>query len=294
MFTSSFYSFLSPPPTNQLFKSPALISNISPRRVSPLTLCPWVLVQVLRVSPCAEVRSSSLPSTLLPSTPASVFLLTVPIHMLPLPDEIASVGYTLLTGWDTHFRFLPPFFLSQMLTGWAQALGTPGWAHWLGGRRHSACRACWMPAPSLSQPGLPPGSLLVPGSFHNSVSLYLLYLSPVCPSFSLFLGFPGGSAEKSPPANAGDTGVSGSISGLGRSPGVGNGNPLQYSCLENSMDRGAWRATALGVTNNQSQLSKHALFLLIDFYFLEICTLWSFPPSTGRYMCLKTFCLPLM
>ena len=49
---------------------------------------------------------------------------------------------------------------------------------------------------------------------------------------------------KNPPANSGDAE---SIPGLGRSPGEGNGNPLQYSCLENSMDRGAWQATVLGV-----------------------------------------------
>ena len=47
-------------------------------------------------------------------------------------------------------------------------------------------------------------------------------------------GFPGGSVVKNPPANAGDTGDSGSIPGLGRSPGGGNGNSLQYSCLEKS------------------------------------------------------------
>ena len=51
--------------------------------------------------------------------------------------------------------------------------------------------------------------------------------------------FPGSSVVKNPPANAGDTGDMASIPGLGRSPGVGNGNPLRYSCLENSMDRGA-------------------------------------------------------
>ena len=50
------------------------------------------------------------------------------------------------------------------------------------------------------------------------------------------VGFPGGSVVKSLPAKAGDTG---SISGLGRSPGDGNGNPLQYSCLKHFMDRGA-------------------------------------------------------
>ena len=58
------------------------------------------------------------------------------------------------------------------------------------------------------------------------------------------MGFSDGSVVKSPPANAGDVGW---ISGLGRSPGEGNGNPLQYLCLENSMDRGAWRAPVHGV-----------------------------------------------
>ena len=53
---------------------------------------------------------------------------------------------------------------------------------------------------------------------------------------------------KNPTANAGDIRDAGSISGLGRCPGEGNGNPLQYSCLENSMDRGAWWATVHGVT----------------------------------------------
>ena len=53
-------------------------------------------------------------------------------------------------------------------------------------------------------------------------------------------GFPGGSVVKNPPANAGDAGDVGLILGSGRSPGGGNGNPLQYSCLQNSMDRGAW------------------------------------------------------
>ena len=48
---------------------------------------------------------------------------------------------------------------------------------------------------------------------------------------------------KNPPANVGDTRDTGSIPGSGRSPGAGNGNPLQYSCLENAMDRGAWEAT---------------------------------------------------
>jgi len=54
------------------------------------------------------------------------------------------------------------------------------------------------------------------------------------------MGFSGGAEVKNPPANTGDTRDSGSILGSGRSPGEGNGNPLQYSCLENPMDRGAW------------------------------------------------------
>ena len=63
---------------------------------------------------------------------------------------------------------------------------------------------------------------------------------------------PGGSVVKNRLANAGDMG---SIPGLGRSSGEGNGNPLQYSCLENPMDRGAWQATVHGVTKSQTQLS---------------------------------------
>ena len=55
---------------------------------------------------------------------------------------------------------------------------------------------------------------------------------------------------KIPPASAGGIRDPGLIPGLGRSPGEGNGNPLQYSCLENPMDRGAWWATAHGVTKS--------------------------------------------
>ena len=64
--------------------------------------------------------------------------------------------------------------------------------------------------------------------------------------------FPGGTVLKNPPAHGGDARDAGSIPGLGRSPGVGNGNPPQYSCLENSMDRAAWQATVHGVAKNQT------------------------------------------
>ena len=59
---------------------------------------------------------------------------------------------------------------------------------------------------------------------------------------------------KSPPANAGDVKDAGLIPGLGRSPGGGHGDPLQYSCLENPMDRGDWRATVLRVAQSRTGL----------------------------------------
>ena len=64
----------------------------------------------------------------------------------------------------------------------------------------------------------------------------------------------GGAVVKNPSAKAGNVGL---ISGLGRSPGGGNGNPLQSSCLENPMNRGAWWAAVRGVTKSHVQLSKH-------------------------------------
>ena len=73
-----------------------------------------------------------------------------------------------------------------------------------------------------------------------------------------YAGFPGGSMVKNPPANAGDTSL---ISGLGSSPGGGNGNPLQYSCLESSTDGGAWQATVHGVAKSRAQLSDFTYLL---------------------------------
>ena len=67
--------------------------------------------------------------------------------------------------------------------------------------------------------------------------------------------FPNGSAGKESICNAGDTGDAGLIPGSGRSPAGGNGNPLQYSCLENPTDRGAWWAIVHGVTKSQTRLS---------------------------------------
>ena len=66
------------------------------------------------------------------------------------------------------------------------------------------------------------------------------------------VGFPGSSEVKASVSNVGDPGL---IPGSGRSPGEGNGNPLQYSCLENSMVRGAWWATVHGVTKGWTRLN---------------------------------------
>ena len=76
-------------------------------------------------------------------------------------------------------------------------------------------------------------------------TLILTHLDP-------FWCFSGSSAGKESACNPGDLGL---IPGLGRSPGGGHDNPLKYSCLENSMDRGAWRAIVHGVTQSQAPLS---------------------------------------
>ena len=65
-------------------------------------------------------------------------------------------------------------------------------------------------------------------------------------------GVPGGLVVKNPSANVGDGGDEGSIPGLERSPGKGNGNPLQYSCLGNPIDRGGWRGTVCGVAEESN------------------------------------------
>ena len=69
-------------------------------------------------------------------------------------------------------------------------------------------------------------------------------------------GFPGGSVVKNLPVVQGDEG---SIPGLGRSPGEGNGNPLQYSCLKNPLDRGAWQATVHGLIRVRPSLATKPL-----------------------------------
>jgi len=71
----------------------------------------------------------------------------------------------------------------------------------------------------------------------------------------LSMGSPGSTVVKNQSANAGGARDVGLMPGSGRCPGEGNGNPLQYSCLENSMDRGAWWVTVHGVAKWQTRLS---------------------------------------
>ena len=73
-------------------------------------------------------------------------------------------------------------------------------------------------------------------------------------------GFTGGTVVKNPPANAGDTTDAGSIPGTERFPGVGNGNPLQYSCLKNPMDSGAWWITDHEAAKSLTQLKQLSMW----------------------------------
>ena len=95
------------------------------------------------------------------------------------------------------------------------------------------------------------------------------YLEPVC--IILEYSFPSGSDSEESTCNAGDLG---SIPGLGRSLGGGHGNPLQYSCLENPMDRGAWRVTVHGVSKSQTGLSNWTIFK-VRYKSEPECKLWT-------------------
>ena len=84
----------------------------------------------------------------------------------------------------------------------------------------------------------------------------MLLICSFCSELRSLVEFPGGTVVKNLPANAGGTRNTGSITGLGRAPGVANSNPLQHSCLGNPLDRGSWRATVPGVTKSWTQLKQ--------------------------------------
>ena len=102
----------------------------------------------------------------------------------------------------------------------------------------------------------------------NKIVIIYIYLIPqnneelsiintfftICVKTVYIRGFPDGTVVRNPPARAGNTRHKGSISGSGRSPGVGNGNPLRYSCLENSTDGGVCQATVEGLAKIWTQL----------------------------------------
>ena len=85
----------------------------------------------------------------------------------------------------------------------------------------------------------------------------------ICGRLMGFLDFPSGTMVKNLPANTGDAGNSGSVPGLGRSPGGRHGNPLQYSCLENPMGKGAWQAAVHGewlqTAESQAWLKRYSM-----------------------------------
>ena len=107
-------------------------------------------------------------------------------------------------------------------------------------------------------------SVLVAVLFCRSLIICLgKFLSKSLFGFNMSYGssyFPGGWEGKASACNAGDPGL---IPGLGRSPGEGNGNPLQYSSLENPMDRGAWYAIVHGVANSWTRLNNFTLLSLM-------------------------------
>ena len=94
--------------------------------------------------------------------------------------------------------------------------------------------------------------LKLSGGIH--LLIFILYWSIV--------DFPGGSVVKNPPANAGDVGL---IPGSGRSPGDGNSNPLQYSCLGNPMDRGAWELQSMGVPESDTTEHSQLIYNVVTF-----------------------------
>ena len=102
---------------------------------------------------------------------------------------------------------------------------------------------------------------------------------------------PGGANCKESPCQCRDVRVAGSIPGLGRSPGGGHGNPLQYSCLENPTDRGAWRATVHGVTQSwtrQKRLSMHSCTLSFKAFLLTPVCLPSIIAPCISFLLLST------
>ena len=113
--------------------------------------------------------------------------------------------------------------------------------------------------------------------------IFIFYTPPFIDATS-WMGFPGGSDDKESACSAWEAG---SIPGSRRSPGVGNGNPLQYSCLENPRDRGAWWATSMGCKDSDmtERLNMHVYNEDINSIFHRVMV-WGICPSSHRF-CLR-------
>ena len=98
--------------------------------------------------------------------------------------------------------------------------------------------------------------LMIFKKWTNYPYLLAVYASEILLLLTCFRASQMALVVKSPPANAGDLRNTGSIPGSGRFPGKGHGNPHQYSCLENPMDRGTWWVTVLGVTQSRTRLKR--------------------------------------
>ena len=165
-----------------------------------------------------------------------------------------------------------------------------GWHHWLDGHESQwtlgvgdgqgglACCNSWGRRESDTTERLIWTKIFT--SLHRCTGTLLSYIKCphmcVVPRLSLLVptqtwwGFPGGSVVKNPPANAGDSEDGDLIPGSGRSPERGNGNPLYYSCLENSMDGAAWQIAVRGVAKSWTQLNDWAHLLAHRYHSLKI------------------------
>ena len=134
---------------------------------------------------------------------------------------------------------------------WATEDEMVGWRHWLNGHEFEqtpgdgeglGSLACYSPCGHKESDRT--DRLNNNNPFSNHIILWVFFLSPEIAFRVLFMGFPGGADSKESACNTGDLG---SIPGSGRSPGGGHGNPLQYSCLENSMDRDTGKLQSMGL-----------------------------------------------
>ena len=159
-----------------------------------------------------------------------------------------SYNHKLKWPWS-HYMWVPYRYTWNTFKSWSHQLSTL----WLLG----SSKLFWLNVfllPSRLTPPSPSGmraSELFPWDIYVSVKV-IIYFFWYIVRVDIIKSFPGGSNSKESTCNEGDQGL---IPGLGRSSGGGNGKPFQYSCLENSMDKGACQAIVHGVANSQTSLN---------------------------------------